>query len=242
MRKFVKIKEQAAKRKGGERVLDSLLGSVPDNQALASLGDDRVLSAMTERIFCAGFVWRVIRQKWPGFEEAFLGFQPKSLLFQPEDYWHDLTSDTRIVRNGQKIMAVRENAAFVQKVSEEHGSFGKFLASWPVDDQLGLMGYFSKHGSRLGGNTGQYFLRFIGWDSWIASRDMVGALRDGGLDIPEAPTAKRDMAKIQHRMNELRDESGLCYTHISRILAMSTGDNYDADTIRARAQNGDGPE
>ena len=62
---------------------------------------------MAERVFSAGFVWRVIEQKWPGFEEAFLGFEPKTLLFQPEDFWHDLTSDKRIVRNGQKIMSVQ---------------------------------------------------------------------------------------------------------------------------------------
>ncbi len=239
MSKFAKIREQAAKRKGGEGVLQSLLGPAPDNAALASVSDDRILSAMTERIFSAGFVWRVIRQKWQGFEEAFLGFEPKALLFQPEDYWHDLTSDSRIVRNGQKIMAVRDNAGFVDRVSAEHGSFGKFLADWPAEDQIGLLGYLSKNGSRLGGNTGQYFLRFIGWDSWIASRDMVAALRDNGLDVPEAPTSKRDMTKIQDRMNAIREESGLCYTHISRILAMSTGDNYDAETIRSRGQSGD---
>jgi len=239
MSKFAKIRVQAAKRKGGEDVLKSLLGPAPDNAALASLGDDRILSAMTERIFCAGFVWRVIRQKWPDFEDAFLGFQPKALLFQPEDFWHNLTSDARIVRNGQKIMAVRDNAAFIEKVAGEHGSFGKFLADWPADDQAGLLGYLSKHGSRLGGNTGQYFLRFIGWDAWIASRDAVAALRQDGLDVAEAPTSKRDMSKIQDRMNALHDESGLCYTHLSRILAMSTGDNYDADTIRTRSRNGD---
>jgi hypothetical protein len=105
---------------------------------------------------------------------------------------------------------------------------------------VGLLAFLSKHGSRLGGNTGQYLLRFIGWDAWIASRDMVAALREDGLDVAESPTSKRDMTKIQDRMNILQKETGLCYTHISRILAMSTGDNYDAETIRTRSQNGDG--
>ena len=99
MPSFKKIRERAAKRKGGDAALQSLLGPRPDNAALAKVPDDRILSTMAERIFSAGFVWSVIEQKWPGFEEAFLGFEPKTLLFQPEDFWHDLTSDKRIVRN-----------------------------------------------------------------------------------------------------------------------------------------------
>ena len=79
--------------------------AAPDNAALAGVSDDRILSAMAERVFSAGFVWSVIEQKWPGFEAAFLGFEPKRLLFQPDDFWHELASDKRIVRNPQKIRA-----------------------------------------------------------------------------------------------------------------------------------------
>ncbi len=178
MSDFDKIRARAAERKGGEDVLSSLLGTAPDNSAMADIPDDRILSIMTKRVFCAGFVWRVIEQKWPGFEDAFLDFEPKRLLFQPDDFWHDLASDSRIVKNPQKIRSVRDNAAFVDRVSSEHGGFGKFLAEWPPDDQLGLLAYLGKHGSRLGGNTGQYFLRWIGWDAYIMSADMLGALRD----------------------------------------------------------------
>jgi 3-methyladenine DNA glycosylase Tag len=124
---FQKIRERAAKRKGGEDVLETLLGPASNNASVAKVPDDRILSCMAERVFSAGFVWSVIEAKWPGFEEAFLGFEPKRLLFQPEDFWHDLTSDTRIVRNGQKIMSVKENAGFVDRTSREHGGFGKFL-------------------------------------------------------------------------------------------------------------------
>ncbi|RUY14010.1 DNA-3-methyladenine glycosylase I, partial [Mesorhizobium sp. M7A.F.Ca.US.005.03.2.1] len=99
MADFKKIRARAAKRKGGEEELTSLLGPAPDNAAVADIPDDRILSIMAERVFAAGFVWRVIEQKWPGFEEAFLRFEPKRLLFQPDDFWHDLTADQRIVRN-----------------------------------------------------------------------------------------------------------------------------------------------
>lgn len=233
MASFKKIRERAAKRKGGEAALEKLLGARPDNAKLRKVNDDRILSTMAERIFCAGFVWSVIEQKWPGFEQAFLGFEPKVLLFQPEDFWHDLGSDKRIVRNGQKIMSVRENAAFVERISKEHGSFGKFLAAWPADDQVGLVAFLGKNGSRLGGATGQYLLRWLGWDTYIVSRDMVLALRDAGLDVAEAPTSKKDLQKVQDQINAWAKETGLPRMHISRILSMSIGENNPPEVLQA---------
>jgi 3-methyladenine DNA glycosylase Tag len=232
MPRFAEIRKRAAGRKGGDTVLKSLLGAVPDNAALARVPDDRILSTMTERVFAAGFVWRVIEQKWPGFEAAFLGFEPKRLIFQPDDFWHDLASDDRIVRNPQKIRSVRDNAAFVERVSKEHGSFGKFLANWPADDQVGLTAYLGKNGSRLGGNTGQYLLRWLGWDTFILSGDMVLALKDAGLDISENPSSKKDLAAIQEQINAWAKESGLPRAHISRILSMSIGVNRTPDELR----------
>src|SRR3982074_672758 len=121
---FKRIRERAGQRKGGEKVLASLMPKKPSNKALANLGDDRVQSQMSARVFSAGFVWSVIDQKWPGFEEAFLEFNPKRLLFQPAEFWEKLASDKRIVRNPQKIRSVRENAKFVTEVAAEHGGFG----------------------------------------------------------------------------------------------------------------------
>ncbi|TIS69417.1 DNA-3-methyladenine glycosylase I [Mesorhizobium sp.] len=232
MMDFQKIRARAAKRKGGEAALASLLGPIPDNAAVADITDDRILSTIAERVFAAGFVWRVIEQKWPGFEEAFLRFEPKRLLFQPDDFWHDLARDERIVRNPQKIKSVRDNAAFVARVSKEHGGFGRFLADWPEDDQVGLMAYLAKHGSRLGGNTGQYFLRWLEWDAFIVSTDMAAALRDAGLDIAESPTSKRDLDKIQSQINAWAAQTSLPRRHISRILAMSIGENHSPEALR----------
>jgi len=232
MADFGTIRARASARKGGEAVLASLLGEAPDNALLAAVRDDRILSAMAERVFAAGFVWSVIEQKWPGFEEAFLGFEPKRLLFQPDDFWGELASDKRIVRNARKIKAVRDNAAFVERVSKEHGGFGRFLAQWPADDQIGLTVYLGRHGSRLGGNTGQYLLRWLGWDTFIVSKDMAAALRDAGLDIAESPTSRRDLEKIQAQVNEWAVQTGMPRKHISRVLAMSIGENNAPETIR----------
>jgi 3-methyladenine DNA glycosylase Tag len=225
---FETIRARAAKRKGGERSLEKLLPPKPDRKALAKVSDDRILAEMTKRVFSAGFAWSVIEAKWPGFEKAFLAFKPAKLAFQPDDFWHDLLSDTRIVRNGAKILSVRENAAFVQQIAKEHGSFGKFLAQWPSSDQIGLLDLLTKRGSRLGGNSGQMFLRFVGWDGFVTSQDVVACLRDAGLDIAAEVKSKGDLAKVQSQFNAWAAETGLPYVHLSRICAMSIGENYTA--------------
>jgi 3-methyladenine DNA glycosylase Tag len=222
---FKSIRARAEKRKGGPKALEKLLPEKPNPKALAKLADDRVLAEMTQRVFSAGFAWRVIENKWPGFEKAFLGFKPAKLIFQPDDFWDALLSDTSIVRNGAKIASVRENAAFVQDIAKEHGSFGKFLASWPSSDQIGLLNLLTKRGSRLGGNTGQMLLRFVGWDGFVTSQDVVACLRDAGLDIAETVTSKGDLAKVQAQFNAWAAETGLPYIHLSRICAMSIGEN-----------------
>src|SRR4029077_11881822 len=104
MTSFKTIRARAEKRKGGPAALKKLLPEEPDKKALTKLADDRVLAELTQRVFSAGFAWSVIEQKWDGFEAAFLGFQPKKLVVQSDDFWHELTRDQRIVRNGAKIM------------------------------------------------------------------------------------------------------------------------------------------
>jgi 3-methyladenine DNA glycosylase Tag len=215
---FKTIRARAEKRKGGSKALARLLPAKPDPKGLAKLGDDRILAEMTRRVFSAGFAWSVIENKWPGFETAFLGFKPGPLTLQPDDFWDALMKDTRIVRNGAKIMSVRANAAFVRDIAREHGSFGKFLAKWPSSDETGLLELLSKRGSRLG---------------FVMSRDVVLCLRDAGLDIAETVTSKRDLAKVQAQFNAWAEETGLPFVQISRICAMSIGENYAAEKLAA---------
>jgi 3-methyladenine DNA glycosylase Tag len=223
---FKTIRARAEKRKGGPSGLQKMLPAKPDAKKLAKISDDRILSEMTQRVFSAGFAWSVIEAKLDGFEQAFLKFNPSKLALQGDDYWDDLLKDTRIVRNGAKISSVRENAVFVQAIAKEHGSFGKFLSSWPSSDEIGLLDLLAKRGSRLGGNTGQMFLRFVGWDGFVTSQDVVACLRDAGLDIGEEVKSKGDLAKVQAQFNAWAEETGLPYVHLSRICAMSIGENF----------------
>jgi 3-methyladenine DNA glycosylase Tag len=121
---------------------------------------------------------------------------------------------------------LRDNIFFVQEVSAEHGGFGKFLDAWPMTDQIGLMAYLKAAGSRLGGQSALWFLRRVGKDCFILSRDVVTTLRSVGLEIAEQPTSKRDLKQVQEQFNSWHLETGLPYSHLSRIAACSVGESY----------------
>jgi len=228
---FKKIHDRAIKRKGSEKKLNSLLPKISSKKNLKTVGDDRCLSIMTKVINQAGFHWGVIEKKWPEFEEAYFGFDTHKLSLLSPEQWEDYTQDRRVVRNWQKIKATYDNLGFINETSAEYGSFAKFIAQWPQDDQVGLMSYLKKHGSRLGGNSGQRFLRILGFDAFILYSDMVSALQHAGLDIQDKPSSKRDLSRVQAALNEIHDATNLPYTHIGKILTYSIGKNYAVEEL-----------
>ncbi len=223
MRSFDEILHLAASHHGSR---EHVLASAKNEHGVAdlkSISDDRYLSEMTKAVFSAGFSWKVIRNKWDGFEAAFYGFDPNRVAFFHDEDLDRLLSDAAIVRNGQKITATIANARFVAATAKEHGSFGSFLERWPDDDQAGLLAYLGKHGSRLGGATAQYFLRFVGYDAWIASKDVCAALmREKVLDKPAA-TSKTALKALDQAFTKLHLQSGQPRALISRVLALSVG-------------------
>jgi len=222
MKSFDKIEALAGKHHGGPKGVSAALRQWTVDTNIKAKSDDRFLAGMARAVFSSGFSWQVIEAKWPGFEEAFDRFAPKRVAAYGDEKVDALLKDTRIVRNGAKIMATIENARFIVATAKEHGSFGKFLAGWPETDQVGLMTHLGKHASRLGGATVQYFLRFEGWDAFILSTDVVKALIREGV-VAKQPTSKKDLAAVQAAFNAWREESGRPVREISRILALSVG-------------------
>lgn len=229
MKKFSDIIQQAEDRKGGKAALQALLPAVLPAKKLLTITDDRYLSMMAKVVNQAGFRWSVVEKKWPQFEDAFFHFNLAKLSLLSPEQWEAYMLDTRVVRNWQKIRAVMENLSFVYNEAMTRGSFASLIAQWPEDDQIGLMAYLKKEGARLGGNTGQRFLRNMGKDAFILTGDVVLAIQNAGLEIANNPTSKRDLTKIQQLMNNWRDETGLAYCHLSKIAAFSTGINYGVD-------------
>ena len=120
MSTFSEIYERAAFRKGGEDALESLLSTPKSARSLKRITDDRYLAEMTACVFRSGFVWRVIENKWPAFEEVFHEFDTMACAMLGDEELEALAQDTRIVRHAKKIHAVRNNALFVREIKEEH--------------------------------------------------------------------------------------------------------------------------
>ena len=222
MQHFDDIYARAAARKGGERELEQLLAPTRDTIDLSTVSDADVLAEMTACVFRAGFVWRVITAKWPGFETAFHDFDVTRCAMLSDDEIEELTRNTDIVRHGTKIKSVRANALYILDIRAEHGSFGAFMAGWPESDFVGLWLHLKKYGNRLGGQTGRYCLRFLGYDTPILSRDVVTALIGAGV-VDKEPTSKRDLMTVQDAFNIWREQSDRSAREISRLLALSVG-------------------
>jgi hypothetical protein len=79
-------------------------------------------------------------------------------------------------------------------------------------------------------------LRFLGWDAFVLSQDVVACLRDGGLDIADPPSSKRDLAAVQAQFNAWAAETRLPRVHLSRMCALSIGENHPPDEIAARSR------
>jgi len=222
-RSFQEIFDEAAARKGGDAALEALLGRPADPAALRKIGDDRWLAEISKRVFQAGFNWSVIEKKWPGFEEAFEGFQPARWSMASDEDLDRLLRDARIVRHAAKIRSVFENAAFLRALAEEQGRpAGQVFADWPDSDYAGLLDLFKRRGSRLTGRTAQYVLRFMGKDAFILSTDVAAALvREEVIDKPT--NSKAQLAKVQAAFNAWAAESGRPLTQISQVLARSIG-------------------
>ncbi len=160
MSDFDIIRQRAEQRKGGADALKAMRRPCLIHEALRALPDDRILSQMTRRIFYSGFVHKVIDNKWQGFEEAFDGFDPAALNIAPDEFWHGLTGDDRIVKNGAKISVGTRQCGLRARACERGRQRRRLLRRLArVGIISELLELLTQRGSRLGGATGEYFLR-----------------------------------------------------------------------------------
>ncbi len=219
---FSPILKRAAKRVGGIEALDGELAAPGDAAGLRAMADDRYLSFMSLRVFRAGLRHALVDGKWPAFEEVFHRFDPYRVRAMNDEDLERLMGEKRIIRHWGKIKAVRHNAAAMIGVIDEAGSFGAWLAGWPDDDVMGLWQALASRFSQLGGNSGPYFLRMTGKDTFLLTGDVIKALVDAGI-VTKKPTTKGDRAAVQAAFNAWATETGRPLSHLSRILALSVG-------------------
>ena len=216
---FAKIRKAAENRLGVE-ALTARLPQVKSQAQLRKLGDDRYLSLMSLRIFRAGLKHEMVDAKWPDFEKVFHGFDPKRVRAMRDEDVETLMKDARLIRHLGKLKAVHANAAAMCELAAAQGSFGAWLGEWPGSEITRLWDELGKRFRQLGGNSGPYFLRMAGKDSFILTPAVVKGLNHWGAFKGE-PKGKTDRAKVQALFNGWAAETDLPLSHLSMMLAVS---------------------
>ena len=153
---------KAALTRHGKAGIEARLSQPKSAAELAATPEDRFLSDMSRRIFRAGLKHSLVDAKWPAFEEVFHRFEPRPIRAMSDEGLEKLLGDDRVIRHWGKLKSVRDNAAAMLEVSEEHGGFGRWLGNWPAGDIVGLWEALAKRFSQMGGNSGPSFLRMVG--------------------------------------------------------------------------------
>jgi 3-methyladenine DNA glycosylase Tag len=219
---FVPILE-AARARVGAAALEARIPQPLSAAALAAVGDDRYLSQMSLRIFRAGLKHGMVDAKWPAFEEVFFGFEPRRVRAMPDEALEALLTDRRLIRHWGKLKSVRDNAAAMMALAEEHGSFGAWLAAWPATDVVALWDELAKRFSQMGGNSGPSFLRMVGKDTFILTPSVTAGLKHWGA-AAAAPKSRKDRQTVQGWFNSWAAETERPLCQLSLILAASTED------------------
>ncbi len=118
------------------------------------------LEVLTKAVFESGMSWRVVEAKWPGFREAFHGFDPAYVAGLSPDDIDRLTADTRIIRNRRKIEATVHNAAAMLEAEREHSGFGRYLRSRGGFEEISAD--LRKRFKHVGAFGAYYFLYVVG--------------------------------------------------------------------------------
>jgi DNA-3-methyladenine glycosylase I len=112
--------------------------------------DNGYLEELTRAIFQAGFSWRVIRDKWPNFQQSFDGFDVEAVAGYGEPDIERLMADAGIVRNRRKIEATIHNARTIWELSQGHGTFHTYLRSLDGVDYAARRQELSRRFKNLG--------------------------------------------------------------------------------------------
>jgi DNA-3-methyladenine glycosylase I len=85
------------------------------------------LEVMSKSIFQTGLSWKLVEYKWPGIKKAFHNFDVRTIVNFKEKDIESLTTDTRVIRNYRKILAIIANAQKMLELEQTYGSFQKYL-------------------------------------------------------------------------------------------------------------------
>lgn len=213
--------EYALRRKGSITELEEFLPQPASEQELLAISDAEYLSLITRRVFRAGLRHAMVDARWPAFEEAFWGFEPEKMVLLSAEHIEQHMQNKALIRHLGKLKSIPRNAQMVLDLSAEYGSFGRFLAQWPVSEITGLWRLLMQRGYQLGGRSAPGFLRLAGKDTFLLTTDVVAALIAADI-IHKTPTSQADLRAVQQEFNRLYEVSGRPMCQLSAMLALTT--------------------
>lgn len=204
-----------------DEAMEAFLPKALTPEELKHKGDDRYLSAMSQRVFQAGMLHSMVDAKWPEFEKAFAGFMPEHMVLLGPEHIEGHMQNGRIIRDRAKLQSIPRNARFILDIRQERScSFGDFIADWPGADIIGLWRLLAQRGARLGGRSAAGFLRLAGKDTFLLTSDVVARLVAAGI-VDRVPASQRDMQAVQDAFNALQQRSGRLLCQLSAMLSLS---------------------
>ncbi|MFD2232188.1 DNA-3-methyladenine glycosylase I [Phaeospirillum tilakii] len=151
------------------------------------LDDDRALfERLCLEIFQAGLSWLIVLKKRPALVAAFDGFEPARVAAYGEAERARLLADAGIIRNRRKIDAVIANAATVERLRAEHGSFAAWIAAHHPRDKASWVRLFGQTFRFTGGEVVGEFLMSIAILPGAHREDCPVQARIRALDPPWA--------------------------------------------------------
>ena len=217
---FTEIVAKAEQRLGKSN-LNERLPKLKSARELTAMADDRYLSLMCLRIFRAGLKHSMVDAKWPAFEDVFLDFDPRRVRMMSDEDLEACLGNKQLIRHWGKLKSVRENAiAMIDLIDSRSNGFGSYLADWPGDQIVELWFDIAKRFSQMGGNSGPYFLRMAGKDTFMLTPHVIKALNEWGA-YSGGGKGKGEQRKVQTVLNDWAAESNLPLAHISMILTQT---------------------
>ena len=140
-------------------------------------GDAALFERLCLEIFQAGLSWLIVLKKRDALRRAFQGFDPTIVAAYGAADQERLLADAGIIRNRRKILAVIDNAARVNRLVAEYGSFAGWLAAHQPRGKEEWVKLFKQTFAFTGGEVVNEFLMSIGMLPGAHRPDCPVALR-----------------------------------------------------------------
>lgn len=89
------------------------------------------LEVMTRAVFQAGLSWVAIAKHWDAYRAAFDAFDPVKVAAYTEGDFDRLMRAEGVLHSARKIRATVQNAQTLLELDAQHGSFARYLRSFP---------------------------------------------------------------------------------------------------------------